>query len=204
VYLFLTPLVLEPGRLALRRWVKRSPPQPPTPDTEAEPTPSAVNRRVFLARASAMTAGAASVGLVGVGAVNALGPPDVLRVPVRLRALDPAFNGYRIAVVSDIHLGPLSGRAHAERIVRMINETEPDLVAIVGESRSDGPDFDRALSDLDPSRPTVLLAHQPVQVREAAARGGPATVRAHPRRPDVAVPLRRGRHPTVAGRIVDG
>ena len=244
-YLFLTLLVLEPGRLALRRWVK----QPPTPDA-SKPQTEAVNRRVFLARTSAVAAGAASVGLVGVGMANALGPPDVLRVPVRLRALDPAFNGYRIAVVSDIHLGPLSGRAHAERIVRMINETEPDLVAIVGdlvdgtvgelghaaeplrdlvsrdgaffvtgnheyfvddpfswlselerlgvaplrnehtairrggsafdlagvndvvgESRSDGPDFDRALSGLDPLRPTVLLAHQPVQVEQAAARG---------------------------------
>jgi predicted MPP superfamily phosphohydrolase len=250
VYLFLTLLVLEPGRLALRRWVKRSQPEAPTPGTAAERTPSAVNRRVFLARASAVAAGAASVGLVGVGAANALGPPDLLRVPVRLRRLDPAFNGFRIAVVSDIHLGPLSGRAHTERIVRMINETEPDLVAIVGDlvdgtvgelghaaeplrdltsrdgvffvtgnheyfvedpfswltelerlgvaslrnehtvirrggstfdlagvndiagaARSDGPDFERALSGLDSARPTVLLAHQPVQVHEAAARG---------------------------------
>jgi predicted MPP superfamily phosphohydrolase len=209
-----------------------------------------VNRRVFLARASAVAVGAASVSLVGVGAASALGPPDLLQVPVRLRKLDPVFNGFRIAVVSDIHLGPLSGRAHTERIVRMINETEPDLVAIVGdlvdgrveelgpaaeplrdlesregtffvtgnheyfvedplswlrelerlgvqplrnentairrgaaafdlagvndvagESRSDAPDFDRALSRLDSLRPTVLLAHHPVQVEEAAARG---------------------------------
>ena len=72
-----------------------------------------MNRRVFLARASAVAAGAASVGLVGVGMASALGPPDLLRVPVRLRRLDPAFNGFRIAVVSDIHLGPLAGpRAH--------------------------------------------------------------------------------------------
>ena len=92
-----------------------------------------MNRRVFLARASAAAAGAASVGLVGVGMASALGPPDTLRIPVRLRRLDPAFNGFRIAVVSDIHLGPLAGRAHTERIVRVINETEPDLVAIVGD-----------------------------------------------------------------------
>ena len=92
-----------------------------------------MNRRLFIARASAAAAGAASVGLVGFGAATALGPPDLLRVPVRLRRLDPAFDGFRIAVVSDIHLGPLSGRAHTERIVRMINETEPDLVAIVGD-----------------------------------------------------------------------
>ena len=256
VYLFLTLLVLEPVRLVLRGRGKRKPLEASAsattePVAEDEPTASpAVNRRVFLARAGAVAAGAASVSLVGVGAANALGPPDLLQVPVRLRRLDPAFNGFRIAVVSDIHLGPLSGRAHTERIVRMINETAPDLVAIVGdvvdgtvdelgpaaeplrdldsregtffvtgnheyfvedplswlrelerlgvqplrnentairrgaaafdlagvndiagESRSDAPDFDRALSGLDSSRPTVLLAHQPVQVEEAAARG---------------------------------
>lgn len=244
VYLFLTLLVLEPVRLALRGWVRRKPP------AEEESTPSAVNRRVFLARASAVAAGVASAGLVGTGMSSALGPPDVLRVPVRLRRLDPAFNGFRIAVVSDIHLGPLAGRAHTERIVRMINEAAPDLVAIVGdlvdgtveelghaaeplrdlvsregtffvtgnheyfvddtsawlheldrfgiqtlrnentlirrggagfdlagvndiagESVAEPPDFDRALSGTDRSRPTVLLAHQPVQVAQAADRG---------------------------------
>ena len=244
VYLFLMLLVLEPLRLALRGWVKRSPPHSPEPETQA------MNRRVFLARASAVAAGAASVGLVGVGMDNALGPPHLLRLPVRLGRLDPLFNGFRIAVVSDIHLGPLAGRTHTERIVRMINEAEPDLVAIVGdlvdgtvaelgsaaaplqhlasregtffvtgnheyfvddtsswlreldrlgvqplrnestvirrgaaafdlvgvndvagEKRSDPPDFDRALSGVDASRPTILLAHQPVQVKEAAARG---------------------------------
>lgn len=42
---------------------------------------------------------------------------------------------------------------------------------VAGASRSDPPDFDRALSGRDSSRPTVLLAHQPVQVAQAAARG---------------------------------
>ena len=244
VYLFLMLLVLEPVRLALRGWAKRSPAQA----TEREV--QAINRRVFLARASAVAAGAASVGLVGVGMASALGPPELLRLPVRLRRLDPAFDGFRIAVVSDIHLGPLAGRTHTERIVRMINEAEADLVAIVGdlvdgtveelgsaaeplrdlasregtffvtgnheyfvddttswlqeldrlgvqplrnestvirrgaaafdlagvndvagEERSDPPDFDRALAGVDAGRPTILLAHQPVQVEEAAVRG---------------------------------
>ena len=244
VYLFLTLAVLEPIRLALRAWIKR---KPPPQEPEASP---ALNRRVFIARASAVAAGAASVGLVGVGTATALGPPALLQVPVRLRKLDPAFNGFRIAVVSDIHLGPLTGRANTERIVGMINEAAPDLVAIVGdvvdgtveelgpaaeplrdlhsregtffvtgnheyfaddplswlrelerlgvqplrnentlirrgtaafdlagvndisgESHSDAPDLDRALAGRDPSRPTILLAHQPVQVEEAAARG---------------------------------
>ena len=140
VYLFLTLLVLEPVRLALRGWVKREPlaatvsAGSAVPDLPDEPpAPPALNRRVFLARASAVAAGAASVGLVGVGAANALGPPDLLQLPVRLRRLDPAFRGFRIAVVSDIHLGPLAGRAHTERIVETINEAAPDLVAIVGD-----------------------------------------------------------------------
>ena len=81
-----------------------------------ERTP-ALNRRMFIARTSAVAAGAASVGLVGFGAATALGPPDLLQVPVRLRRLDPALRGFRIAVVSDIHLGPLAGRAHTEQIV---------------------------------------------------------------------------------------
>ena len=249
VYLFLTLLVLEPVRLALQGWVKRTPTEIASADPPPAATP-AMNRRIFLARASAVAAGAASVGLVGVGVSNAVGPPNVLQVPVRLRRLDQAFNGFRIAVVSDIHLGPLSGRAHTERITRMINEAAPDLVAIVGdlvdgtveelgraaeplqdlsaregtffvtgnheyfvedppswldeldrlgiailrnentvirrggaafdlagvndiagEERSDPPDFDRALSGVDPSRPTILLAHQPVLVGEAAERG---------------------------------
>lgn len=259
-YLFLVLLVLEPVRWILRRRIRRRPagemptaPDPSTPHPAApEPVaePDAVNRRLFLARASAVAAGAVSVGVVGVGAATALGPPNVLHVPVRLRRLDPGLSGFRIAVVSDIHLGPLAGRAHTERIVRMINETSPDLVAIVGDlvdgtiaelgsaaeplrdlhsregaffvtgnheyfvddtaswltelerlgvqplrnentvirrggaafdlagvndiagaQRSDPPDFDRALSGRDPARPTVLLAHQPVQVATAAQLG---------------------------------
>lgn len=246
-YLFLTVLVLEPVRWALRRRVR---PVPAIPSQETETAIPAVTRRLFLARASAVTAGAVSVGLVGVGMESALGPPNVLSVPVRLRRLDPALSGFRIAVVSDVHLGPLAGRAHTERIVRMINETSPDLVAIVGDlvdgtveklgsaaeplqdlvsregaffvtgnheyfvedplswllelerlgvqplrnentvirrgtaafdlagindiagaSRSDPPDFAKALDGRDRSRPTVLLAHQPVQVGTAAEYG---------------------------------
>jgi hypothetical protein len=152
-------------------------------------------------------------------------------------------------VVADIHLGPILGRAHTERIVATINRLDPDIVAIVGDlvdgtvaelepaalplrdlnpryasffvtgnheyysgfqqwvdevprlglhplrnerveishgggvidvagvndvtggSYGDGPDYEKALADRDPSRPVVLLAHQPVQAHEAARHG---------------------------------
>ncbi|SEH02044.1 hypothetical protein SAMN05444920_123100 [Nonomuraea solani] len=209
---------------------------------DAVPDPA---RRVFLARSIAVTAGATASGLVGYGMVNALGPPHLDRVTVRLRRGGPKAGGLRIALVGDIHLGPMLGRAHTRRIVDMINGTGADLVAIVGDlvdgtveqlasaaaplrdlrsrhgtffvtgnheylsgaaewieelrelgvrplrnervelpaldlagvndvtgaQQDDGPDYAQALGDRDPSRPVVLLAHQPVQVNEAAHYG---------------------------------
>ncbi|MEU4803174.1 metallophosphoesterase [Actinosynnema sp. NPDC023587] len=96
-------------------------------------TPEERTRRLFIARSLAAVGGVATAGVVGYGTTQALGDPLVKRVPVTLAKLDPRLSGYRIAVVSDIHLGPLLGRAHTERIVRMINEQQVDLVAIVGD-----------------------------------------------------------------------
>ena len=277
VYLFLTLLVLEPVRLALLPWVEEAIP------TKSPRTSPAMNRRLFLARASAAAAGAASVSLVGVGVANAMGPPNLLQVPVRLRRLDPAFNGFRIAVVADIHLGPLAGRSHTERIVRMINETEPDLVAIVGDlvdgtveelgsaaeplrdlvSREGAyfvtgnheyfvPDTSEWLRELErlgvhplrnentairrgaatfdlagvndvtgatalgsPGLRSCAGRHEFVPADDSSCpptgsgrrslrpRGGPAAVRTHPRRPDVAVSLHRPGGATVPRRAVD-
>lgn len=42
---------------------------------------------------------------------------------------------------------------------------------VVGEQAGDPPDYAAALGDRDPSRPVVLMAHQPVAVREAARYG---------------------------------
>lgn len=127
-YLFLALVLLEPVRLVLRRLIRG-----PDPAEPALVDADTLNRRVFLARATATAAGAAAVGVAGYGATRALGPPDVLDVPVRLRKLGAELQGFRIAVVSDVHLGSLLGRSHTERIVRMINEAKPDAVAIVGD-----------------------------------------------------------------------
>ncbi|KOX15594.1 membrane protein [Saccharothrix sp. NRRL B-16348] len=250
--------VLEIPRLVLNR-AARAHEVPaavgaPTAEVEApgatlEEQPVDPGRRLFIARSLAVAGGVATVGVVGFGATQALGDPVVKRIPVTLGKLDQRLSGYRIAVVSDIHLGPLLGRAHTERIVRMINEQGVDLVAIVGdlvdgtvdelgeaaaplrdlvsthgsffvtgnheyysgaepwlaelerlgvnplrnerlrieragasfdlagvndvtgETFQDGPDYGRALAGRDTSTPVVLMAHQPVAVREAAKHG---------------------------------
>ncbi|MFG2038693.1 metallophosphoesterase [Dactylosporangium sp. NPDC048998] len=90
-------------------------------------------RRLLLGRSLAVTAGALSASAVGIGVFQAMGAPNLKRVPIRLAKLPASMDGFRIALVSDIHLGPLLGRGHTERIVRMINAVDADLVAVVGD-----------------------------------------------------------------------
>ncbi|MFF8412472.1 metallophosphoesterase [Streptomyces omiyaensis] len=127
------------------------------PETETETEPGAgagsggkapaaeVSRRLFVARVVGGAAAAAAAGTVANGAYGVLRGPKVKRVTVPLAKLPRAAHGYRIAVVSDIHLGPILGRAHSQRIVDTINATQPDLVAIVGDL------VDGTVEDLGPA-----------------------------------------------------
>ncbi|MEV3992224.1 metallophosphoesterase [Streptomyces sp. NPDC049837] len=101
-------------------------------DAAAGDTP-AVSRRLFVSRVVGGTAAAAALGTVGYGTYGVMRGPRVTRVTVPLAKLARGAHGYRIAVVSDIHLGPILGRAHTQRIVDAINATQPDLVAVVGD-----------------------------------------------------------------------
>ena len=215
-----------------------APPLPPAPDLQS--------RRLIIARTVAIGAGLASVGFVGSGVGTALGPPQLKRIQIPLARLPRSADGLRIALVADIHLGPLRGFSHTRRIVDMINNWDADVVAVVGDlvdgsvaelgpaaaplrelrsrygaffvtgnheyfsgyaewvdevaslgvrplrnerveipggldlagvndvtgsSYGDGPDVAQALAGRDPSRPVVMLAHQPIQAHDAAAHG---------------------------------
>ncbi|MCO8308973.1 metallophosphoesterase [Streptomyces sp. RKCA744] len=203
------------------------------------------SRRLFIARTVAAGATAVAAGTVGYGTYSVLRGPRLKRITVPLAKLPRRAHGFRIAVVSDIHLGPILGRAHTQRIVETINRTSPDLVAVVGdlvdgsvadlgpaaeplrglrarhgsyfvtgnheyysgadqwvdhvrelglrplenertelagfdlagvndisgEDEGHGPDYGKALGDRDPSRASVLLAHQPVMIHEAVKAG---------------------------------
>lgn len=95
--------------------------------------PSGPSRRLFVSRVVAGTAAAAAVGTVGYGTYGTVRGPKVKRVTVPLTKLPRAAHGYRIAVVSDIHLGPVLGRGFAQKVVDTINSTQPDLIAVVGD-----------------------------------------------------------------------
>ncbi|MFJ3079865.1 metallophosphoesterase [Streptomyces halstedii] len=117
-----------------------SPAPEPAPEPEAEPAPEPAphaptgpSRRLFVARAVGGAAALAGLGTVGYGTYGVLRGPRVKRITVPLARLPRSAHGFRIAVVSDIHLGPILGRAHTRRIVDTINATSPDLVAVVGD-----------------------------------------------------------------------
>jgi uncharacterized protein len=123
-YLLVTLGVLEIPALVTRRVMLR------TVTPEAVPEES---RRLFLARSVAVGAGLVSVGLVGSGVESALGPPRINRIQIPLAKLPRSADGLRIALVADIHLGPLRGYSHTRRIVDMINGLNADAVAVVGD-----------------------------------------------------------------------
>ncbi|MZF53209.1 metallophosphoesterase [Streptomyces sp. SID5594] len=124
----------EPETEAVRDTEKDAPAAP----EETEPAVTAPgiahpSRRLFVSRVVGGAAAAAGLATVGYGTANVLRGPSVKRVTVPLAKLPRAAHGFRIAVVSDIHIGPILGRAHTRRIVDTINSTSPDLVAVVGD-----------------------------------------------------------------------
>ncbi|MFJ7291895.1 metallophosphoesterase [Streptomyces collinus] len=129
------------------------PPSGPDPDAspEASPEPAGTaapagpSRRLFVSRIVAGAAAAAAVGTVGYGTYGVLRGPKVKRVTVPLAKLPRAAHGYRIAVVSDVHLGPVLGRGFAQKVVDTINSTQPDLIAVVGDL------VDGSVKDLGPA-----------------------------------------------------
>ncbi|MET9655831.1 metallophosphoesterase [Streptomyces sp. NPDC006510] len=121
-------------------------------DAPAPHRPDAPSRRLFVARAVGGAAAVAGLGTVGYGTYGVLRGPRVKRITVPLAKLPRSAHGFRIAVVSDIHLGPILGRAHTRRIVDTINRTQPDLVAVVGDL------VDGTVADLGPAaEPLALL-----------------------------------------------
>jgi predicted MPP superfamily phosphohydrolase len=91
------------------------------------------SRREFLRRASSF--GVLGVGgvIVAEGLVSAARPPVLERVRVPIDNLPEALEGFRIAQISDTHLGPTLGRDFIADVVRRVNEIEPDLIAFTGD-----------------------------------------------------------------------
>ena len=87
---------------------------------------------------------------------------EIVPLNVNIPNLDPVFNGYRIAHISDIHLGQWISAKRIEGVVNLVNKQKPDLVAITGDSVSyvvNEPVLDmlRYLRNLKPNDATVAV-----------------------------------------------
>jgi hypothetical protein len=212
--------------------------------------PADPERRLAISRGIAGIVSFAALGAAGTGTVSALGQVAWRNVKVPLRRLSPSMSGFRIAQLTDLHIGPTLGKGWLSEVVKHTNAANPDLIVITGDlvdgsvealraetapladlkakhgvffvtgnheyysgadewiaeltrlgikvlrnehvaiggpdgfdlagvddwsskrfGNGHGPDLEKALAGRDPSRELVLLAHQPKQIHEAAAKG---------------------------------
>lgn len=67
------------------------------------------------------------------GYIGAKRRPRVVDVAVPLPGLPPALEGFTIAQISDVHIGPTIKRDFLRRIVETVNALDADLVAVTGD-----------------------------------------------------------------------
>ena len=84
------------------------------------------------------TVSAQAVPLLGglsalLGFLNARRTAAVVRVDVPIPGLPPAWQGFTVAQISDVHVGPTIRQRYVRRIVDRVNTLQADVVAITGD-----------------------------------------------------------------------
>jgi len=127
VVLVLFPLTLARellglARRGLRRLKRAMPEAPPQPE-----------RRAFLRALPGLGLLGSSSALSAAGAMQARQLAEVHRVRVPIAGLHPDLAGLRIAQITDLHIGPILGRAWLDEVVSRVNQLRPDLIAVTGD-----------------------------------------------------------------------
>jgi predicted MPP superfamily phosphohydrolase len=84
-------------------------------------------------RRSAVAVPLLALAVTLVGFVNARRVARVVEVDVPIAGLPAALQGYSIAQISDIHVGPTIKRAYLNAIVNRVNALRADAIAITGD-----------------------------------------------------------------------
>jgi predicted MPP superfamily phosphohydrolase len=82
---------------------------------------------------SALAVPLLALGVTAVGFVNARRLARIKRVDVPIAGLPSELDGYAIAQISDIHVGPTIKRAYLNAIVNKVNSLKPDAIAVTGD-----------------------------------------------------------------------
>jgi len=181
-WIFLTLVVLYvalKGALWVLGWIERRKlgHVDPVVEFELSRAPAVqLTRRQFLARGTYAYAGLGAA-LSGYGIWSAYRLPVVTRRALTFPDLPAAFDGLRVAHLSDLHAGTHLGEDQMQDIVAQVNAMRPDLILQTGDMIDISPDYIspyvRAFREL--SAPlgcfTVLGNHDHYTGLEAVTRG---------------------------------
>jgi predicted MPP superfamily phosphohydrolase len=113
----LVTLVLHGYERAKNRWKRNTLPSP--------------ERRALLQTVTAPVIAAA--GISTYGTYSAFMGPEVTETVVRLRGLPKSLEGFTIAQLTDVHVGPVIQSAFLKTLVAKTNALKPDLTVITGD-----------------------------------------------------------------------
>jgi len=94
--------------------------------------PGKFSRRSFL-RKTTLGAGAAAFGLATYSGLIEPNEIEVKKLEMRVHGLSPAFDAFKIALISDFHFGPYTGAREIGAAVQAVNRLSADLVALLGD-----------------------------------------------------------------------
>ncbi|MGB7758258.1 MAG: metallophosphoesterase [Bryobacteraceae bacterium] len=72
---------------------------------------------------------------------------ETVEQPIRLANLPPAFHGFRIAQLSDIHIGPFMPEEQIRKFAQIANALKPDLIVLTGDFVTHDADTQYAVVD---------------------------------------------------------
>ncbi len=96
-------------------------------------TPVDPSRRGFLAKTANLGLLGGTGSITGVGVLQARTMPEVVEVDVPIEGLPAALQGYRIAQITDIHVGPTIRGPFLQGVVDKVNALQADAIAVTGD-----------------------------------------------------------------------
>ena len=100
------------------------------------------------------------IGPVRWGPFDARTPIEVSRVSVRCDRLPEAFDGFRVALVADLHFGRWVRDGFVRRVFRLVRSQQPDLILLAGDMVNRAKPFAARLAEVlsEPARTTCTCA----------------------------------------------
>ncbi|HOX46472.1 MAG TPA: metallophosphoesterase [Myxococcota bacterium] len=89
--------------------------------------------RLGLERALFLAGALAAMGLAAYALFEARCGAELTRLEVPVRGLPAALDGFRIAQISDVHVGVVVGEERLRELVEQVNALQADLVVITGD-----------------------------------------------------------------------